>query len=827
MKQLVTTTALAIFSLPNLFSASYYFASSSTSATEDGSITNPYKTLAAFNFNSLAAGDYVYFKSGDVFRGQISLTVSGSSGAPITFTTYGGSAKATISGAEKYTTWINSSGLYTVAIASTVRNFFINDVEATLARYPNGDGFLTLDAGSTNATILDGAVSNTAGYWNGASICVHSKQWCWEKSVISSYASGSFSLSTPMTQTPLTNYSYFLYDKLEECDTEGEWFYGSGTLYYKTAIDPNTSGANLEASLYDAGIKLGSNFLSCSHINISNLNFDKQYEAGIWFSNSSNSHITIDNCSFYRQYKHGISTDGSIHTITNSYFSACDASGITLNGSNQTVSYCSFYDIGKYRNSGIGGETNLTAIKSNFAATCHIHHNTIDRAGYCGISADGSNHIVEKNILSNCMLLNNDGAALKAFGVASTGTIFRNNFISNTHGNTAGAFNATFKTPAIYLDFNSNNITIQDNTIYNCSQKGIFLNGGTHTNTVTGNIVLGSEFGIDFNAVTQPTLMRNVNVQNNVFFALTTTAVNIRQAPTQADDYNFGTINNNYYFQPYNASRVALRVPSSYYTFSDWQAQPEGFDANTKSSFVSWTLPTNYSELFTNPTDAVVNQPLTGQYKDLDGNAVCGSISLQPYTARLLINQNTNCTTPVELLDFTARLKNAVVVLNWQTATETDNAYFVIERRTDTETWTDIGKVIGQGQSQKKQTYQFEDTEPLSGILYYRLRQIDAGGQAHLSKTVSVRMVKGHFDIVPNPTSDKCRLIFLEKNADILRGQSEYVLTLQNSVGLVLQNHELTELDTYELDLSAYPAGIYLVSVRQNGLLFLKKILKR
>ena len=46
---------------------------------------------------------------------------------------------------------------------------------------------------------------------------------------------------------------------------------------------------------------------------------------------------------------------------------------------------------------------------------------------------------------------------------------------------------------------------------------------------------------------------------------------------------------------------------------------------------------------------------------------------------------------PVELTDFTARLYNGLVLLNWSTASETNNKGFFIQRSYDTEEWETAG----------------------------------------------------------------------------------------------------------------------------------------
>lgn len=54
----------------------------------------------------------------------------------------------------------------------------------------------------------------------------------------------------------------------------------------------------------------------------------------------------------------------------------------------------------------------------------------------------------------------------------------------------------------------------------------------------------------------------------------------------------------------------------------------------------TYTAPTEKSKLFVNDTKAVKSFALSGTYKDLDGNVVTSSISLQPFTSRILIKQD-------------------------------------------------------------------------------------------------------------------------------------------------------------------------------------------
>lgn len=71
--------------------AIFYVDPSSTSSTANGSLANPWKTLAQVNSNmsQFNPGDQILFRKGQSFTGTLSITRSGTAGNPITFGTYG------------------------------------------------------------------------------------------------------------------------------------------------------------------------------------------------------------------------------------------------------------------------------------------------------------------------------------------------------------------------------------------------------------------------------------------------------------------------------------------------------------------------------------------------------------------------------------------------------------------------------------------------------------------------------------------------------------------------------------------------------------------
>ncbi|MBS1943400.1 MAG: hypothetical protein JST38_21260 [Bacteroidetes bacterium] len=93
-------------------------------------------------------------------------------------------------------------------------------------------------------------------------------------------------------------------------------------------------------------------------------------------------------------------------------------------------------------------------------------------------------------------------------------------------------------------------------------------------------------------------------------------------------------------------------------------------------------------------------------------------------------------TLPVELLGFSARPSGHAVRLEWATASEQNNAWFVVEHGVDGADFQVLGRVPGAGNSQHVLHYSYVQEEPQAGMNYYRLRQVDMDGSWSLSPVV-------------------------------------------------------------------------------------------
>lgn len=165
---------------------------------------------------------------------------------------------------------------------------------------------------------------------------------------------------------------------------------------------------------------------------------------------------------------------------------------------------------------------------------------------------------------------------------------------------------------------------------------------------------------------------------------------------------------------------------------------------------------------------------------------------------------------PVNLTGFSAEVNGDKVELKWNTASETNNSHFDIERSSDAKEFGKIGIVKSKGDSKSNVDYYFMDEMPFQGLNYYRLRQVDYDGKFEYSKIRSVNL-KEDFRVVvyPNPTSDYVLFRGVKENSTFeiidITGTQRFNTTIKTSIPEI------------KVDVSQYKSGMYIVKVVHNG----------
>jgi hypothetical protein len=189
----------------------------------------------------------------------------------------------------------------------------------------------------------------------------------------------------------------------------------------------------------------------------------------------------------------------------------------------------------------------------------------------------------------------------------------------------------------------------------------------------------------------------------------------------------------------------------------------------------------------------------------------CGfDLSKSPMTSNT-ITMTVSSVMPVELKSFDGKAMKDGNLLTWNTASETKNKGFALERQLpNSKEWEDIMLFVGKN---KASTYQYLD-ETAPYLSYYRLRQIDADGSTTYSKIISVERsgsLKGFgLSIYPNPVSDVLTIEADDTNADY------QVINLLGQT--VLRGTASTQINV-----SAVPQGSYVLKIGAEQVKFIKQ----
>lgn len=165
---------------------------------------------------------------------------------------------------------------------------------------------------------------------------------------------------------------------------------------------------------------------------------------------------------------------------------------------------------------------------------------------------------------------------------------------------------------------------------------------------------------------------------------------------------------------------------------------------------------------------------------------------------------------PIELLSFTAKANNnKEVLLNWATASESNNHYFMIQRSQDAKQWKDINRIEGGNNSTEILQYSSIDKTPLEGISYYRLKQIDFDQSYSFSPIKTVEINRSNTKLFPNPTKNE----FFVEGKNIESDQITIVNYLGQTIHIPFNNNN----DIIAFDASTLAKGIYFVIIHQWG----------
>ncbi|MEM9887275.1 MAG: T9SS type A sorting domain-containing protein [Bacteroidota bacterium] len=172
-----------------------------------------------------------------------------------------------------------------------------------------------------------------------------------------------------------------------------------------------------------------------------------------------------------------------------------------------------------------------------------------------------------------------------------------------------------------------------------------------------------------------------------------------------------------------------------------------------------------------------------------------------------------DCPLPAEVTSFSGNTKGVVNMLYWQTASEFNTAWHIIERSADGKSnWEEIGRVAAAGYSLSIKSYTLEDQKPLR-LSYYRLRVIDTDGTIDYPADAIVlkrTLVDDEIKVFPNPTNGLVNIAYQtgETKNVIVNVTDIFGSTLVRQTSLLnAGDNQLT------LTLDDLPSGVYFINI--------------
>ena len=168
-----------------------------------------------------------------------------------------------------------------------------------------------------------------------------------------------------------------------------------------------------------------------------------------------------------------------------------------------------------------------------------------------------------------------------------------------------------------------------------------------------------------------------------------------------------------------------------------------------------------------------------------------------------------NAFLPIQLTNFDYSCNNETLKLNWSTASESNNDYFLVFGSADGMEWIEVGKIAGANNSINKLNYNFNIPKHYSNLNYYKLKQVDFDNSYSYSNILYVDcQSKNKIEIFPNPFADELN-IKVHLN-ELVPYQISTVLNQVVNSGYV--NSESSTIKLSEL-----PSGIYFIKVDNSN----------
>ena len=187
---------------------------------------------------------------------------------------------------------------------------------------------------------------------------------------------------------------------------------------------------------------------------------------------------------------------------------------------------------------------------------------------------------------------------------------------------------------------------------------------------------------------------------------------------------------------------------------------------------------------------------------------------------------------PIQLLEFNAEVNDeGTVDITWATASEINNEYFTVERSVDGIDFETVLEREGAGTSNQVIEYAAVDENPLMGSSYYRLKQTDYDGSFEYSDLQVVKVLRAlNFSVRPNPATDRLQITFGDISGGgvfVMTPEYKAAIRIYNTAGKLVYKKKFDgNFYKFNIDVSNFDEGMYLVNLQTDGQVYKTKFLK-
>lgn len=216
----------------------------------------------------------------------------------------------------------------------------------------------------------------------------------------------------------------------------------------------------------------------------------------------------------------------------------------------------------------------------------------------------------------------------------------------------------------------------------------------------------------------------------------------------------------------------------------------------------------NFSLLGSNGGKATIEFPVNKPFNQV-GLSIAGLLNASLNVDVFSAYGTLTAPLPVELAAFQGKSTAAGTSLAWNTASERNSDYFVVERADNSpENFRSIGKAPGAGTTTRRTEYTFVDARP-AVLSYYRLRQVDRDGATSFSPVVALKSVaiSQLLAVCPSPATETV----------VVAGAVATRFVLFDQLGRPLQSGEVLAGVQPVLDVRPLPGGVYLLRDLNTG----------